>query len=294
MKFRKIVALMILPVMLVLASCGATENKTAEKRNDGKLRVYTSFYAMYDFAKMIGGDTADIKVMCPIGSEPHEYEPQTADIAGLMNADIFIYNGAGMESWTDKVKETLKGSEVITLEASAGVKKTLASDPHIWLDPSNALTEMNAIKDAFEKAAPENRDIYEKNYNDCKAKTDSLISAWKTRVASFKNKNIVVSHEAYGYMCKAFGLNQVSICSYSADEDPSPGHMAEIVDFIRKEKVKYIFAEELQTTKAIDTVAKEAGVSVRELNPFEGDEEERDYFTVMEDNLDVLAEALAE
>ncbi|EKC63372.1 ABC transporter metal-binding lipoprotein, partial [human gut metagenome] len=67
----------------------------------------TSFYAMYDFAKTIGGDDIDLTNIVPTGTEPHDFEPTASDMAKLSEADIFIYNGVGMESWADKIIETL-------------------------------------------------------------------------------------------------------------------------------------------------------------------------------------------
>ena len=80
-------------------------SKNAE--NSGKPKVYTSFYAMYDFTKTIGGDDIDLTNIVPTGTEPHDFEPTASDMAKLSEADIFIYNGVGMESWADKIIETL-------------------------------------------------------------------------------------------------------------------------------------------------------------------------------------------
>ena len=82
----------ILPLIATLALLlSACENVSEKSADSDKISVYTSFYAMYDFAKAIGGDKADVKVLCPVGVEPHDYEPTAADMAKLSEADIFIY-----------------------------------------------------------------------------------------------------------------------------------------------------------------------------------------------------------
>lgn len=100
---KKIIKL--IPLMLILVLALTSCQKNAE--NSGKPKVYTSFYAMYDFAKTIGGDDIDLTNIVPTGTEPHDFEPTASDMAKLSEADIFIYNGVGMESWADKIIETL-------------------------------------------------------------------------------------------------------------------------------------------------------------------------------------------
>ena len=265
----KKLTLFILSAILLLSSCGAGRENVTEESS--KLCVYTSFYAMYDFAKLIGGDRIDVYSMCPSSSEPHDYEPKTSDMAKLSEADVFIYSGMGMESWAEKTVSSLKSSS---------------------LNPENALHEMENIKNAFCEKDSENADYYNANFKDCKEKTEKLINDYKTAATSFKDRNVVVAHAAYGYLCDAFNLNQTSIENASGEGEPSPARMAEIIDFVKNNNIKYIFSQELETTKTVEAVAKETGAEILSLNPFEGDDSGADYFTVMEENLEVLKKAL--
>lgn len=287
----KKLTLFILSAMLLLSSCGAGRENVTEKSS--KLCVYTSFYAMYDFAKLIGGDRIDVYSMCPSSSEPHDYEPKTSDMAKLSEADVFIYSGMGMESWAEKTVSSLKSSSLKVVEASDNIPYTAENyDPHVWLNPENALHEMENIKNAFCEKDSENADYYNSNFKDCKEKTEKLINDYKTAAASFKDRNVVVAHAAYGYLCDAFNLNQTSIENASGEGEPSPARMAEIIDFVKNNNIKYIFSQELETTKTVEAVAKETGAEILSLNPFEGDDSGADYFTVMEENLEVLKKAL--
>ncbi|AIQ51990.1 metal ABC transporter substrate-binding protein [Paenibacillus sp. FSL R7-0331] len=87
----------------------------------GKLDIKVSFYPMYDFTKNIAGDLADVELLVPAGIEPHDWEPTAQDMARITDADILIYNGAGMESWTGQVLDSASGSKLITVEASKGL-----------------------------------------------------------------------------------------------------------------------------------------------------------------------------
>ena len=280
------------------------------------LKVMASFYPMYDFAAKIGGDKAEVITLVPSGTEPHDWEPAAADIRNLEEADLFIYSGAGMEHWVDDVLASLDNKNLISVEASKGValrdghshsheeeegagepEEEGQYDPHVWLSPLNAEKEMENIKNAYIKADPDNRDYYEANYELYASRFADLNQKFKDTLSSLPNKDIVVSHEAFGYLCDAYGLNQVGIEGLSPDSEPSPARMAEIIDFVRANHVRVIFFEELVSPKVAETIAKETGSSVQVLNPLEGLSDEElesgaDYFSVMEENLKQLEAAL--
>lgn len=280
------------------------------------LKVMASFYPMYDFAAKIGGDKAEVITLVPSGTEPHDWEPAAADIRNLEEADLFIYSGAGMEHWVDDVLASLDNKDLISVEASKGVAlrdghshsheeeegagepdEEGQYDPHVWLSPLNAEKEMENIKNAYIKADPDNRDYYEANYELYASRFAELNQKFKDTLSPLPNRDIVVSHEAFGYLCDAYGLNQVGIEGLSPDSEPSPARMAEIIDFVRANHVRVIFFEELVSPKVAETIAKETGSSVQVLNPLEGLSDEElesgaDYFSVMEENLKQLEAAL--
>ena len=289
--------------------------KTEAMESKKMLKVMASFYPMYDFAAKIGGDKAEVITMVPSGTEPHDWEPAAADIRNLEEADLFIYSGAGMEHWVDDVLASLDNKDLISVEASEGValrdghrhshedegavepEEEGQYDPHVWLSPLNAEKEMENIKNAYIKADPDNRDYYEANYELYASRFADLNQKFKDTLSSLPNKDIVVSHEAFGYLCDAYGLNQVGIEGLSPDSEPSPARMAEIIDFVRANHVRVIFFEELVSPKVAETIAKETGSSVQVLNPLEGLSDEElesgaDYFSVMEENLKRLEAAL--
>lgn len=284
----------------------------AKEAGTTKLKVMASFYPMYDFAVKIGGDRAEVSDMVPAGTEPHDWEPAATDVKNLEQADLFIYSGADMEQWVDKVLATLGNKKLVTVEASNGLKlraghgeegessdsdENTQYDPHVWLSPMNAKKQMENIKDAYVKADPAGRDYYEANYKKYADKFDALDKEYSDTLSSLPNKSIVVSHEAFGYLCDAYGLTQEGIEGLVPDSEPDPARMAQIIDFVKKNQVKVIFFEELASPKVAETIAKETGASTQVLNPLEGlsDEEIKngaDYFSVMESNLQQLKAAL--
>lgn len=297
----------------LLTGCGTQPADTAA--GDGRLRVLTSFYPMYDFACKIGGDCIDVTNMVPSGTEPHDWEPSTNDLKNLEKADVFIYNGADMEPWADDLlvnrSDTLRvveASENVELRTTDGEHEHAHEhegadhhhgdfDPHVWLDPENAKIEMEAIRDALCAADPENSTVFQSNYEKYAAELDALDTEFREKLAPLPNRTIVVAHEAFGYLCDAYGLTQVGIEGLSPDSEPDPGRMAEVIDFVREHSISTIFFEELVSPKVAEAIASETGAQAKMLSPLEGLSDEQaaagaDYFSVMHDNLAALMEAL--
>lgn len=264
--------------------------------------------------------------MVPAGTEPHDWEPAATDVKNLEEADVFIYNGAGMEHWTEDVLGALDNKELKVVEASRGLTllegkeedeeetedsssdsdasdestdSEITYDPHVWLNPLNAKAEMENIKNAFVEADPDNKDYYEQNYETYAEKFDQLDKEYKDGLADTKSKDLITSHEAFGYLCQAYGLNQVGIEGLSPDSEPDASRMNEIIKFAKENNVKTIFFEELVSPKVSETIADEIGAKTAVLNPLEGltDDEisaGEDYFSVMESNLKTIEDALNE
>ena len=270
---------------------------------------------MYDFACKIGGDCIDVTNMVPSGTEPHDWEPSTNDLKNLEKADVFIYNGADMEPWADDLlvsrSDTLRvveASENVELRTTDGEHEHAHEhegadhhhgdfDPHVWLDPENAKIEMEAIRDALCAADPDNSTVFQSNYEKYAAELDALDAEFREKLAPLPNRTIVVAHEAFGYLCDAYGLTQVGIEGLSPDSEPDPGRMAEVIDFVRDHSISTIFFEELVSPKVAEAIASETGAQAKMLSPLEGLSDEQaaagaDYFSVMHDNLAALMEAL--
>lgn len=275
--------------------------------DDGRIKVMASFYPMYDFAQKVGGDKVEVKDMVPAGTEPHDWEPAATDIRNLEDADVFVYNGADLEHWAEDVLATMENQDLITAEASDGVELLdgegdhahgdNGKDPHVWLDPLRAKQEMKNIRDAFGQADPENRDYYEANYEKYAGEFDELDQEFREGLADIKSRDIIVAHEAFGYLCNAYDLKQLAIEGLTPDSEPDPAKMQEVIEYAKGFDIHTIFFEELASPKVAKTVAKEVDAVTAVLNPIEGLSEEdiqdgEDYFSVMKKNLAALKMAL--
>lgn len=170
-------------------------------------------------------------------------------------------------------------------------------DPHTWVSPKSALILAENVKDSIIEADPANEAYYMENYEALKAKLDALDQKYSTNLAQVSQKNIVVSHQAFGYLARDYGLNQLSIMGLSPDAEPLAQDILKIAKFVKDNGVKYIFFEELVSDKMAQMLASEAKVDTMVLNPLEGLTKEQEkagetYLTLMERNLQNLIQAL--
>lgn len=317
----------ILVSILLTATLTSCMMTPAAPSND-RINVVTTIYPVYDFATKVGGEAANVTILVPAGSEPHDWEPTPSDMVKIQQADIFIYNGAGMELWVDSILSSVTSEDLIVVNTSDTLALRPADtaheehedgaenahdeseegalvehdhgayDPHTWLDPMNAKEQMRVIKEAFVQADPDRKTLYETNFETYATAFDQLDKEYSDAIDPLPCRNIVVAHEAFGYLCDRYGLTQIPIEGIAADSEPDAARMAEIIDFVNDNKVLVIFSEELLSPKIADAIAAETGASTDVLNPIGGLTEQQikdgeDYFTIMRKNLKALVRALS-
>ena len=179
--WKYIVGILLMLAVFTLTACGQTK-ETEKSGKDDTIKVVTTFYPMYDFAKNVVGDAGDVELLIPAGTEPHDYEPSAKDIAKITDADVFVYNSGELETWVKDILENVDENKVTVVEAAgsidlmAGVEHDEEEeddhdghdhdhelDPHVWLDPVLAQKEVEAIRDALVKKYPEQKEVFEKN-----------------------------------------------------------------------------------------------------------------------------------
>lgn len=315
-----------------LAACGQSADTTNKEettssdassdavKENGKLQVIGSFYPVCDFTEKIGGEHVEVTQLIPPATEPHDWEPSATDMLALEKADVFVYNGAGMEPWLDSVLAANSNDAMVKVEASQGItllnghahehgeeeheeeevghEDITAVDPHVWLNPMNAKKEMENIAEALIKADPENEADYQAQLELWSARCDELDALYQEKIDSYSKKDIVVQHEAFAYLCERYGLTQVGIQGLSPDVEPDAASMMAVVDFVKANDVKVIFFEELVSPRLAEKIASETGATTAVLSPIEGLTKEEidagaDYFSIMERNLEALQSALS-
>ncbi len=299
-KMKKLLGL-LLTFVLVVSGCS---NATVKKE---KLQIYASFSLIQDLTKKIVGDKADVKLVVENNEEAHDYEISTKKMAEVSKANVVVYNGVGFEAWIDKVKDVAKNTSFIdtsngiaVLEGGHDHAEGEAHDhhheynPHIWMSIKNATVQLKNIKDQLVKIDPDNKTYYEENYEKYAKEFSALEKDYAAKLKDVKRKSIVVTHAAYTYLAKDYGLSEHSITGISPDSEPSLAKLAQLTKLVDDEKVNTIFFDENATSVVSDTLAREAKVKTAILYSLEKIDEKEDYLSLMRKNLDALVKALNE
>ena len=301
---KKLILVSLLIISLMMSGCSLATD-------DGSIKVYTSFYTIYDLTQKIAGDNVKVYNIMSQGGDAHHFEPSTKDIINLNKADVFIYNGLGMEHWVDSVLNTLENPKLITVKASEGVEvlgedeqhtdhtdeHDQAFDPHIWLSPKNTKIILYNIKQALIQVDPDNASEYESNYEKYALECDKLDNEYITALQGFEKRDIVVTHQAFSYLCKEYNLHQIALLGLHS-EAPNPLRQGEIIDEIKKNNIKIIFYEPAHGKTLAESFKQDiASILIAPLNPLESltDSEiknKADYFSVMRQNLKQITTAL--
>lgn len=271
------------------------------------LQVTADFYPMAEFARQVGGGHATISTLVKAGMEPHDFEPLPRDIATLLQSQIFVYNGAGMDPWAGRLLPDLRQGRVTVVKASAGLPLLAATpeaqaaatniDPHVWLDPVLAKREVDNITAGFIASDPAHRRDYTAHAAAYKARLERLDADFRKGLSACARRDIITSHAAFGYLARRYGLHQVAISGLSPDTEPSPRQLAEISRFARAHQVHTIFFETLVSPRLAQTIANETGAKTLVLNPLESltkaqQARGEDYLSLQRQNLNNLRIAL--
>ena len=132
------VAIAIAVIASVLAFSGISNDPAPvdvpEQANlvpqEEKLTILTSFYPYHEFTKNVAGDFAEVKQFMPSGVEAHDWEPRAQEIQSLQDADVFVYNGLGMEPYVDQIIESGEFDNVLFVKASEGIELLAFEDEH--------------------------------------------------------------------------------------------------------------------------------------------------------------------
>ncbi|PGL69912.1 metal ABC transporter substrate-binding protein [Bacillus sp. AFS055030] len=309
MKFKKLAITTLLLTSAVLSACNK-ETQMQSTKNKNKLTIYTTIYPLQDFTEKIGGKYVDVHSIYPTGVDTHDFEPTSKQIVKIANSDLFVYNGAGMEPFADKISDTLKNNNVSILEATKNIELIKSNeeeieadedhndvDPHVWLDPSRAKIEAQNIKDELIKLMPKNKQYFEANYQQIESQFDELDRELRNLVLHSERKDIVVSHAAYGYLEEHYGIEQIPITGLSPSQEPSQKDLKKVVDFVKQHHVKYILFESFATPKVASVVKNETHAKILRLSHLATISEDdlkkhKDYFDLMQENINTLDKTL--
>jgi len=302
--------------MLLFCACSNIRvQDTSNTAGAGKVKIVTSFYPMYIFTINIAKNIEGVNVVNmaePKSGCLHDYQMTPADMKLIEDADIMVINGAGMESFLDKITKELPDLKIVEaskdlelLEEEEHPHEAEGEDvdhtnhehsvnAHIWVSISGAIDEVRNIGEQLANADPDNAEKYRSNTSEYVQKLENQKEKMIKALEGIENKNIVTFHEAFPYFAEEFGLNIVATIQSEEGSEPSAGELADTIRKIKESNVKALFTEPQNSSNAVEIVSRETGLDVYVLDPVvSGDEDDLDaYKNAMDENLRVLVEAL--
>ena len=331
---KKIITLMLVAVLAVFALSGCGTSKSGEDKNDKKIKIVTTIFPEYDWVMQILGDKADkadVTMLLDKGVDLHSYQPSTADIAKISEADIFIYVGGESDEWVEDVLKEAKNKKlkVINLmdvmgdkakeeevkegmqeeeeehaeEAKDGKEEEeVEYDEHVWLSLKNAKIFTKKIADVLSEVDKDDAKTYQANYESYAKKLDDLDKKYADAVASAKNKTLVFGDRfPFRYLVNDYGLDYyAAFVGCSAESEASfetVTFLAKKIDELGLGNVLTIEGKNHKIAKTVVDNTKNKDQKVLTMDSMQSttSKDVKDgatYLGIMEKNLEVLKEAL--
>ena len=281
--------LVLIVGLLLLLSCKQNQEPL---RIDARLQVTATIFPLYDFARHVGGDKVSVKMLLPPAADAHHYELRPDDIVRVSKTAIFLFTGFEMEPWAYKIigaaaektnmlaVEAGQGTFLIPLSeehehhtdhpsAHTGNGKVQAAkfDPHIWLDFDNAQKMIDNIAAAFINKDPGNGETYKRNAQSYKIKLMDLDKEYREQLSDCKTRTVLhAGHWAFAYLARRYHLEYRAAYNMSADAEPSPQQILTMIGEVKKQKLSYIYYEDLAAPRLARTIAEETGAGLLKLN----------------------------
>lgn len=285
---------------------------TSEGAPAERLKIVTTLFPLYDWARVVGGELVEVRLLLPPGAEAHTYAPRPSDILATRQADLFVFLHPAMEPWAAdllagairpglRILELAQNVALMGSQSHHAETEHLAdeADPHVWLDPLRAAQMVRELANVLAELAPAHRDIFMANADQYCARLQELDQHIRTSLASCQRRTVIFAgHNAFRYFADRYGLTFLSpYAGFSPDAAPSPRALAALAAAVRETGSPIIFHEELVTPRVAQTIARETGAQLEMLHAIHNLSEQDfrsgvTYVSLMEENLRKLKEAL--
>lgn len=248
-----------------LASCGKTGGG-----NNGKISVVATIFPAYDFAKHVCGESAEVTMLLPPGSESHSYEPTAQDILKIQNCDLFLYTGGESDVWVDKILNsmdqkinTLKMMDCVSVieEEHAEEEEAHEYDEHVWTSPVNAVQIIEQTKNKLCEIDSTRKDLYAENAASYIAEINQLDGDFRDFFNSVENKILIFGDRfPLLYFTKEYGLEHYAAFPGCAEHtEPSAATIAFLIQKIKEKNLSTVYYIEFSSHNIADSIANATG-----------------------------------
>lgn len=289
---RTFTSIFITTVFIVFNGCG----KTAV--TDSAPSIAVSIAPLASLVKHIAGSDIPIQIIMPSGSNVHTFDLTPDVVQRVSQCKLFVFIGAGLEYWDTSLLEQIEGT-VSVLRVADSVQLLSGhghedhhheSNPHVWLDPMLLISVVPTITQSLNALDPSRRDLYNRNAAELIDSLSSLDAWIRDEVHTWKSRSFVSHHASWDYFARRYGLEQIAVLEQNPGRELSARELARLVDFMKTEQTRQIFAEQQSPTKAAETLASEIDGKLVVLDPL-GDSR-TSYFSFIRENVKRMSEIM--
>ena len=284
-------AILCLSVVLFNTRCSEMDDEYT-----ATLIIGAGILPLADFVRQVGGDQVKVFTIVPPGSNPHTFELTPGLMKKLSDSDLIVLNGVGLEFWIEDVKENIPN--VKTVDTSKGLEVLqqghhhTSGNPHVWLNPLNAIHQVKQICSALVELDSVNVDYYNKNAETYITELKALDQSIEAAIDTWNHKRFVCFHPAWDYFAHRYGLVQAGVIEKRPGMEPSPTDIAEILTTIQSIHAKALFVEAQFPNRLAQMIAEDSGISVIKLDPLGDSQTIYHYIDLMRYNLAQMEKAL--
>jgi zinc/manganese transport system substrate-binding protein len=255
-----------------------------------EINVVATLPDLGSLAREIGKDKVEVVVLGKPNDDPHFVEPHQGFVASLHNADVLIDGGAGLElSWFPPLLQKARNPKLDIgkpgrVQASHGIRlmniptrMTRASNdahpngnPHFTVDPVIAKAVAQRIAKSFMEVDPPNAAFYDANYKKFETTIDAKLQWWRGALQLFQGQRVVAYHDSWPYFARRFGLKIDTFLEPRPGTPPSPSHLTEVIQKMKRDHIKLILVEPYQDRRIAEKVARASDASVIDFTQFPG------------------------
>lgn len=245
--------------------------------NYAEIKVVTTTTTVANIVQLIGGNKVSVDYLCRGDQDPHFLEVLPSYMLKLRKADMVFKIGLDLEKWLPQLIDGSRNDKLILIDLSENISKkeipTSKADasqgdvhpygnPHYWLDPENAKIMADEIYNALTNFSSQDAAYFKKNLDNFDNKIDSNMKNWTGKLSSLKQKNIITFHKSWIYFTDRFGLNVVGNVEPKPGIPPTPSHDADLIQLIKKDKIKIILMENYYSDSAPNHISESTGIKV--------------------------------
>jgi manganese/iron transport system substrate-binding protein len=262
---RRFIALALLLVIAGCAHKAPLDSARGDKAADRKIQVATTISTLNSFVQGVGGEHVSVKNIVPVGASPETFQPAPQDVATVADANVLVENGAGLESWLDRLLRDA-GTRDLRIVVCADGLPVKNLNPHLWMDPVLAKRYVTKIRDALIAADPAHAADYRRNAESYNARLDELTKSIQKQIGTIppSHRYMIVFHNAWQYYNDRFGLTTLGFVERNPGQEPNPQQIAQLIDLAKQHHVHGVFSEPEYSPKLLYSIAQGAGIKVVE------------------------------